>query len=414
MPRIPLRRRIATWLGILALVGSALGPAAASAHAAPQGQGGSDQFTSGIIVAIDEPTNRSGTAASQVLIRGWAANPASERGTGVSRVDVYLDGGPDQGGFYLGQADYGRERPDVAAALGGQRFLGSGWEMVTDLPRGPHTIVAIAAPTGTQPALLIPGVASIQTTVGGLAGVTTAECGAGGYCTSMEGGHRGRGPGRRNDPIYAGNLYQATGAFGNGPTTPPYGWWDALLPDLMPYILAYQAYSYPGPQQFLGTLPTLYDQSLISTLSTQGALAFPGSGCVGPAFAGLQTLGLGVFGGYSYGFPLIQGIGTTGNGTGTLGFPNQTFGSAFGFGAPLSVPLSGSAGLGSIFAGGLSAGYNTSLNTLARLVGGGTAGPGGVGGAISTSYGGPFMLGWPTAARTTGDLFVNSGCNVRL
>jgi len=102
----------------------------------------------GIVVAIDEPTNRSGTGATQVLIRGWAANPASERGTGVSRVDVYLDGGPDQGGFYLGQADYGSERADVADALGGQRFLMSGWSMVTDIPRGPHTLVAVAAPTG--------------------------------------------------------------------------------------------------------------------------------------------------------------------------------------------------------------------------------------------------------------------------
>jgi hypothetical protein len=413
MPRTQLQRRIATLLGVLVLIGSSLGPAAASAHAAPQGQDTSGQIATGIVVAIDEPTNRSGTAASDVVIRGWAANPASERGTGVSRVDIYLDGGPDQGGFYLGQADYGRERPDVADALGGQRFLLSGWEMETDIPRGPHTIVAVAAPTGNQPALVIPGIASIQAVVGGRAGVTTAECGAGGYCTSMEGGFRSRGPGRRNDPLYAGNLYQATGAFGNGPTTPPYGWWDAMLPDLIPYLIAYQAFAYPNPQQFWGSLPTMYDQALLSTLSTQGALAFPGGGCVGPNFGGLDTLGLSVVGGFSYGFPFFSGIGTTGNGTGTLGLPNSTFGSPFGIGAPLSVPFSGSTGLGSILAGGFTGGYNTSLNTLSRFVGGGTAGPGGIAGSISTSYGGPFM-GVPLGARLGGDLFTNTGCNVRL
>jgi hypothetical protein len=412
MPRMQLQRRIATLLGVLALVGGSVGPMAASAHATPLGQGAASQSMPGIVVAIDEPTNRSGTAATQVLIRGWAANPASDRGTGVSRVDVYLDGGPDQGGFYLGQADYGRERTDVADALGGQRFLLSGWEMTTDIPRGPHTIVAVAAPTGNQPALLIPGVASIQATVGGRPGVTTAECGAGGYCTSMEGGHRGRGPGRRNDPIYSGNLYQATGAFGNGPTAPPYGWWDALLPDLIPYIIAYAAYSYPGPQEFLGHVPTLYDQSLISTLSTQGALAVQGSGCVGPAFGGLDTLGLSVVGGYSYGFPFFSGIGITGSGTGTLGPPNATFGSPFGTGGG-SVPLSGSTGLGSIFAGGLTGGFNTSLNTLGRLAGGGATGPGGIGGSMGPSSG-AFISGFPNGTRVGGDIFVGTGCNSRL
>jgi hypothetical protein len=411
MPRSQLQRRIATLLGILALVGGSLGPMAASAHAAPQGQG---QTMAGIIVAIDEPTNRSGTTSSQVLVRGWAANPASDRGTGVAQVDLYLDGGPDQGGFYLGRADYGRERPDVAEALGGQRFLLSGWDMEVTMPRGSHVLVAVAAPTGNQPALLIPGVASIQVAVGGRAGVTVAECGAGGYCTSMEGGWRSRGPGRRNDPLYAGSLYQATGAFGNGPGAPPYGWWDALYDDMIPYMIAYQAYSYPNMQQFFGTLPTLYGQDLISTLSTQGALAIAGGGCVGQNFGGLDILGLSIVGGYSYGFPFISGIGTTGRGTGNLGFPNQTFGSPFGYGAPLSVPLSGSTGLGSIFAGGYTAGYNTSVNTLARFVGGGGSGPGGIAASISPASGGPFILGVPTGGRTTGDIFNNVGCNVRI
>jgi hypothetical protein len=402
---------MATLLGIFVLVGGALGPVTAPAHAAPQRQ---DQQMPSIIVSIDEPTDRSGTAAGSMLIRGWAADPASDRGTGVSRVDVYLDGGPDQGGFYLGSADYGRERPDVADALGGQRFLLSGWDMVTDLPRGPHTLVAVAAPSGNQPALEVPGISSIQVAVGGRAGVTTHECGAGGYCTSMEGGFRSRGPGRRNDPLYAGSLYQATGAYGNGPTTPPYGWWDAELPDLAAYILAYQAFSYPNPQQFWGNVPSLYSQSLLSTLSTQGSLAFIGGGCVGPNFAGLDTLGLSVLGGYSFGFPFISGLGTTGNGPGTLGPTNSTFGIGWGMNGQSNIPFSGPTNLGALFAGGQTLGWNTSLTGLGRLIGGAQAGPGGVGGAISSSYGGPFLLGTPLGARVGGDMFTNVGCNVRL
>jgi hypothetical protein len=178
-------------------------------------------------------------------------------------------------------------------------------------------------------------------------------------------------------------------------------------------MIAYAAFAYPNPQQFFGSLPTNYDQTLISTLSTQGALAVAGGGCVGPNFSGLDTLGLSVVGGYSYGFPFISGIGNTLNGTGTFGFPNRTFGSPFGAGLG-SVPFSGSTGLGSIFAGGYSAGYNTSLNTLGRFVGGGGAGPGGIAASVGPGSGGPFILGAPTGGRVAGDIFTNTGCNVRI
>ena len=248
MPRMQSQRRVATLVGILALVASALGPWAAPARAAPHGQAGADQPTMGIIVSIDEPTHRSGTSADRVLVRGWAADPNSQLGTGVARVDLYLDGGPDQGGFYLGRANYGRQRPDVAAALGGDRFLPSGWDIVVDIPRGPHTLVAVAAPTGPGPAVVTPGVASIRATVGGQAGRTVRGCGAGGYCTSDEGGGQTMPRPSREDALYAGNLYVGEGAFGHGPTTPRYGWWDALLPDAMPYLQAFAAYAYPYPQ----------------------------------------------------------------------------------------------------------------------------------------------------------------------
>jgi hypothetical protein len=396
-------------LGILALVVGALGPVAAPAQAAPTRQGTIAEPATGIIVSIDEPTHRSGTTARNVLVRGWAADPTSERGTGVSRVDLYLDAGPDQGGRYLGRANYGRERPDVASALGGSRFLPSGWDLTVDMPRGPHTIVAVAAPTGAAPALVVPGVASTHATVGGPAGRTAPGCGSGGYCTSDEGGELtgNMRPAWRMDPLYSGNLYVGSGAFGHGDTAPPYGWWDALLDDMVPYLIAYRTYGYPYSQWFHGHVPRLYDQGLLTTLSTQGALALPGAGCVGPAFGGADILGLSVIGGYYFGFPYFSGIGITGNGTGTIGGPNVTSGGAFPTGVPLSIPFSGALTLGSLSARGYSSGYNAGVTSLARFLGGGRAGgPGGIGGAIGPAQGFVANPGALTLHQT--------GCNQRL
>jgi hypothetical protein len=406
MPRTQLHRPVATFLSILALLAGTFGPAAAPAQAAPPGQGDTEP-AAGIVVSIDEPTHRSATTARRVLVRGWAADPASQRGPGVTRVDLYLDGGPDQGGLYLGQASYGRERPDVAMALGGQRFLNSGFELVIDMPRGPHTIVAVAAPSGGAPALIVPGVASVHATVGGPSGRSAHGCGAGGYCSTDEGGEaQGARIGWNREALYQGNLYVGSGAYGHGPTAPPYGWWDEYNDEMAAYILAYRTYAYPYPQSFYGHVPRLYDQSLLSTLATQGVLAFPGGACVGPAYAGLETLGLSVLGGYSVGFPYLHGIGTTGNGTGTIGFPSSTFGAGAPFGSPLSVPLSGSVGMGSIFARGQSGAWNGALTSLARITGGRAAGPGGAGGALSS--GGGAQPGQPVGANLFG-----SGCNQR-
>jgi hypothetical protein len=337
-------------------------------------------MASGILVVIDEPTHRSGVSATRVLARGWAVNPLSERGSGVSRVDLYLDGGPDTGGQYLGTANYGRERPDVAAALGGQRFLNSGWDLVIDLPRGPHTLLAIAAPSGPQPALVVPGVASVRATVGGMAGRTAAECGPGGYCTGDEGGEHSTGPGFSHSPLYAGNQYVGYGAFGHGGTTPPYGWWDANLPAAMPSLLAAVAVS--NAPQFYNDVPLLYNQSLLSTLSTQGALGAIG-GCVGPAFAWMGDLGLSSYGGYSYAFPNIAGLGT--GISANIGLAASNYGGLIG--GPLSVPFSGSVGLGRVFASGATGAWNGSTITLAGLLGGRVSGPGGVGGSFASNSG---------------------------
>lgn len=388
MPRIRFHRRVGILLGVLAMVASGLGPLARRAEAAPSAQG-QGELPPAIVVVIDEPTHRAGVSATRLLVRGWAVNPTSQRGTGVARVDLYLDGGPDTGGQYLGRANYGRERPDVAAALGPQ-FLNSGWDLVVDLPRGPHTLVAVAAPTGTEPVVVLPGVASVRATVGGMAGRTVPGCGAGGYCMA-DGGQATTGPGWDGTPLYAGNQYVAYGAFGHGQTTPPYGWWDDQLPALMPYLLAWAANTYPYPQLFYGMRPLLYSQGLLTALSTQGVLGTLGT-CFAPAFGNMDILSLGVFGGYALGFPQgLGGIQSTLSGLAGLGVQGYV---GTGLGTYPQINFAGTVSPYFLGAGGATGSWNGSLSSISGLFGGRVSGPGGIGGAIHNGGGNIYPGYW--------------------
>src|SRR5438067_12794324 len=103
-------------LVVLAVVGLGLAPQPWGAvWAAPEAD------ASSTLVVIDAP--KGGNTSTQLEVRGWAADPAARGGTGVDRVDVYVDGERDAGGTRLGQATYGLRRPDVAANLGSQQFL---------------------------------------------------------------------------------------------------------------------------------------------------------------------------------------------------------------------------------------------------------------------------------------------------
>lgn len=81
---------------------------------------------------VDQPAQGSPVEAP-VRLQGWAADPQATVGTGVDRVDLYLDGQITTRGVPLGEITYGESRPDVAAALGGQnederaRFARSGF-----------------------------------------------------------------------------------------------------------------------------------------------------------------------------------------------------------------------------------------------------------------------------------------------
>ncbi|MBV9893734.1 MAG: hypothetical protein JO020_06180 [Chloroflexi bacterium] len=87
--------------------------------------------------AFDYPDAGS-TVVGQTQVRGWAIDAASETGTGVDRIQLYLDD------TYLMDATYGNVRQDVGGSFG-DRFATSGWEAQLDLsqaPPGPHTLTA--------------------------------------------------------------------------------------------------------------------------------------------------------------------------------------------------------------------------------------------------------------------------------
>lgn len=89
-----------------------------------------------------------------VTIRGWVADKAASSGTGIQAVHVYLDGEQGQG-FFVGAADYGVERDDIARTVydGEERFRKVGFRLEWDTAKiapGEHTlyVYALSAATG--------------------------------------------------------------------------------------------------------------------------------------------------------------------------------------------------------------------------------------------------------------------------
>ena len=96
-------------------------------------------------VAIDRPADGA-TTPPRFTVMGWAVDPESV-GTGVDAVYVYLDGEAGRG-YFLGSAEYGGERPDVAAQLGQPRFGLSGFLLQVEVAPGEHTLYVYARRRG--------------------------------------------------------------------------------------------------------------------------------------------------------------------------------------------------------------------------------------------------------------------------
>ncbi|MCJ7472635.1 MAG: DUF5050 domain-containing protein, partial [Actinobacteria bacterium] len=68
---------------------------------------------------------------SSLRISGWSADLTASTGTGIDRIEIYLNGPKDFGKF-LGEAKYGTERQDVANALGNANYTNSGYSLTFD------------------------------------------------------------------------------------------------------------------------------------------------------------------------------------------------------------------------------------------------------------------------------------------
>ena len=93
---------------------------------------------------VDAPPE-GGAVVGSTTVSGWALDAGAVTGTGVERVQVYLDG------VHRGDAVYGQSRPDIGAAYGA-RFATSGYSYVLDLhgaAAGSHTIEVRARSTVT-------------------------------------------------------------------------------------------------------------------------------------------------------------------------------------------------------------------------------------------------------------------------
>ena len=107
-------------------------------------------------VVIDAPARDSGVlpAGASLVVAGWAADLESGADPGVATVHVWAypltsarrHGAP----VFLGAADYGGARPDVAAIFG-ERFARTGYGLVShDLPPGTYDLAVFAYSTVTN------------------------------------------------------------------------------------------------------------------------------------------------------------------------------------------------------------------------------------------------------------------------
>ncbi len=131
---VPRRVLATAFLAVAPITGLA-GP---SVEASQQGAGGA--------VTVDAPAaGAMATDGRPFNIGGWAVQPSGP-GTGVQRVDVYLDG-PAGTGTYLGTAHYGIPRRDVASAFNRPEWTNSGFALVwipTGVAPGSHVLHVVA------------------------------------------------------------------------------------------------------------------------------------------------------------------------------------------------------------------------------------------------------------------------------
>jgi hypothetical protein len=103
----------------------------------------------GPLMYVDTPFSGQSVTVWSV-ISGWAADMSSPTGTGVDVVHVWAYPVNGAAPIFIGQANYGSDRPDVAGYIGA-RFRYSGfWLPTPKLPPGGYYFVAFARNATTQ------------------------------------------------------------------------------------------------------------------------------------------------------------------------------------------------------------------------------------------------------------------------
>jgi TolB protein len=95
---------------------------------------GDSGYSENIRLYIDNPKHDSVIKEEEqenLRISGWSADLSVGESTGIEKIEVYLNG-PRGMGKFLGQADYGYERQDVANALANANYTNSGYNLIFD------------------------------------------------------------------------------------------------------------------------------------------------------------------------------------------------------------------------------------------------------------------------------------------
>jgi Tol biopolymer transport system component len=83
-----------------------------------------------IIIYLESPTESA--FEGEISISGWAVDTSSASSTNINRIEIYLDG-PRGFGKFLGNAQYGLERGDIAELYKNENFINSGFGLAVNL-----------------------------------------------------------------------------------------------------------------------------------------------------------------------------------------------------------------------------------------------------------------------------------------
>lgn len=231
----------------------------------------------GSVLAVEAPTG--GSIGQPVVVRGYLFDGASQNGTGMDAVHVYAT---SSGGAvtFLGAANYGTARGDVAAIYGAQfRMSGFSLRAAQVLPAGAYTITVYGHSATTGSFSISQSVAvtlknpvapfgSIDTPASGT--LAAGELGVTGWAMDEAGVknvtiYRSPLPAEGSAPVFIGTANFSRGArpdvqslYPAYPDADNAGWGYMLLTNMLPgqgngnFVIYAYATNYAGQQTLLG------------------------------------------------------------------------------------------------------------------------------------------------------------------